>query len=302
MNRAPGSAIGIVAGRGSLPRLLAGRLVGAGERVVVAALSGQADTRRFERCFAVRTVPVGAIGAAARFLLENGAPRAVFAGGVERSLLPGRLRLDRHALALLPAALLRGDDGLLRLAAGRFERLGVAVGDPAEHLGDLLAGEGLIAGPEPGPATLRDLAVARREALAAGSRDRGQAALAFRGRPAGREGRGGTDALLAAAPGPGAVLVKVCKPGQDLRFDRPAIGPATVLAGRLVGLSAIGVEAGGCFVLEPDRVRALCDAHGISLVGLHPVGRGKVAPVGKIGDSGVEARPVRGDGEARGRR
>jgi DUF1009 family protein len=270
MNRGTGTALGLLAGRGTMPLLLAGRLAAAGSRVAVAALAGQADAGRFAFCEAARTVPVGAIGAAARFFLEHGVQRTYFAGGVRRAGLLGRFRPDRHAAALLPGALFGGDDGLLGLVARRFERLGVPIGDPAEHLVDLLAGAGLIAGPQPDSAVARDLEVARRAAFAVGSRDRGQAALAFHGRPAGAEGRDGTDALLAAAPGPGAVLVKICKPGQDLRFDRPAIGPATVLVGRRVGLAAIGVEAGGCLVLEPDRVRALCDAHRISLVGLPP--------------------------------
>jgi DUF1009 family protein len=270
MSQSAGAALGIVAGRGALAPLLAGRLAGAGLRVAVAALSGQSAAGLFDARAAVRVVPVGAIGEAARFFLSHGASRAYFAGGVRRAGLLSHVRPDRHSAPLLPAVLLRGDDGLLRQAAERFGRLGVAIGDPVEHLGDLLAEEGLIAGPEPDPAVLRDLEIARRAAVAIGRRDAGQAALAFRGGPAGVEGRAGTDALLASAPGPGAVLVKLCKPGQDLRFDRPAIGPATVLAGKLVGLSAIGVEAGGCLVLEPERVRALCAAHRISLVGLTP--------------------------------
>jgi hypothetical protein len=270
MSGPEGAVFGIVAGRGALPLLLAERLVGAGRRVAVAALAGQAEPGRFGPLIATRSVPVGAVVEAARFFLAHGARRACFAGGVRRAGLLRHSRPDLHALAVLPALLRRGDDGILRALAGRFERLGVDIGDPAEHLGDLLAGAGLLAGPEPGAAILADLEVARRAATELGRRDLGQAALAFRGRPAGAEGRDGTDALLAAAPGPGAVLVKVCKPGQDLRFDRPAIGPATVLAGRLVGLSAIGLEAGGCLVLRPERVRALCDAHRISLVGLPP--------------------------------
>jgi DUF1009 family protein len=91
--------------------------------------------------------------------------------------------------------------------------------------------------------------------------------IAHRGRIVGREGRAGTDALLARAPGPGAVLAKAVKPGQDRRFDMPAIGPSTIIIAERVGLRAIAVEQGGVLLLRKPRVLELCQERGVSLVG-----------------------------------
>jgi DUF1009 family protein len=215
----------------------------------------------------VRAFPLGAIGAISRFFLENGVSEAFMAGGVRRDAW-GSLRPDRHALPLLPSALFGGDDAVLRGVARCFARQGVEIGDPAPFLAELIAAEGLLAGPAPEPGTLEELERARSAALSHGAMDRGQAVVSYKGRIAGREGRGGTDALLAAAPGPGAVLVKVVKPGQDRRFDLPAIGPSTIMVGARVRLRAIGVEAGGVLLLERGRVRELCGRAGMTLYGL----------------------------------
>jgi DUF1009 family protein len=110
-----------------------------------------------------------------------------------------------------------------------------------------------------------DLALEAARALGRGGS--GQATLAYRGRLVGAEGRAGTDALIAGAPGPGAVLAKAVKPGQDRRFDLPAVGPSTALLGSAVGLRGIAVEAGGVLLLERRRLIDICDRHRITLEG-----------------------------------
>jgi DUF1009 family protein len=80
----------------------------------------------------------------------------------------------------------------------------------------------------------------------------------------------GTDAALrraAALCGRGLVVAKIAKPGQDLRFDRPAIGPATVDLLRKIGAAMIGVEAGQALILERARTLAAADAAGIVVWG-----------------------------------
>jgi DUF1009 family protein len=80
----------------------------------------------------------------------------------------------------------------------------------------------------------------------------------------------GTDAALrrgASLVGPGMVVAKAAKPGQDLRFDRPAIGPATIELLGEIGAAMIGVEAHGAMILERARTVERADALGITLYG-----------------------------------
>jgi DUF1009 family protein len=258
--------LGIIAGRGRFPLLLAERLAARGRRVVIAALAGQFGQPPQDRAVPFRVFPIGAFGDLARYLIDHGVRTAYLAGGVRRRGAWRFLRPDRHSLGLIALALLGGDDGLLRAVADRLAGLGVEIGDPRAHLVDLLPGPGQLAGPLVGAGLRAELAIAWRAARAHGRRDRGQAALVFRGRVVGREGPAGTDALLASAPGPGAVLAKVVKPGQDRRFDLPAIGPSTLRVARAVGLAGIAVEAGGVLLVEPAQVRELADRFRIALV------------------------------------
>ncbi len=236
-------------------------------------IAGQAEPSVRFAPGCVVEAPLGAMRRAAEVLRAEGVDRAFFAGGIGVSMKAAlSSRPDRSFARALRAAwqgaLRPGDDRLLRCFADEMGRLGVRIEDPTPFIRDLLAGEGLLAGPVLDDAARADLIVAARAAWEAGEEDRGQCALAHRGAVVAREGRMGTDALMARSPGPGAALAKVVKPGQDLRFDRPTIGPRTIATAARREVRVIGVEAAGVMILEPSRVGALCRAHGVSLFGL----------------------------------
>jgi len=270
MNDPVSAPVGLIAGGGAYPQVLLGALEVAGHRVVIASVWRQ--TRRLESgvIAAQREFPPGSLGEVARFFADNGVSLAYMAGAVDRRLLPPLAFADRHTARLLPRILFGGDDGLLRGVAEAFDRMGIVIADPSRYLHGSFAGEGHLAGPFPDDDLVAQIEFATAAARDCGRRDRGQSAVFFRGRLAGLEGREGTNALLSSAPGPGAVLAKVVKPGQDRRFDLPAIGPSTAMLGAMVGLSAIGVEAGGVLLLERERLEKACDRNGISLWGLTP--------------------------------
>ncbi len=260
--------VGILAGRGRYPYLLAERTIAMGVPVVVAGIEGQFSGTLPPGCGPRASFPLGALGRTAQFFRSCGVSRIYFAGGIARKGILLSARPDRHALTLLLSAFITGDDKLLRMAAKTMGRLGLAVEDPSPIIQDLLTPKGLVAGPTPKNRTKHDIALAWKAAKRLGLRDLGQAATAYKGKVVGLEGRRGTDALLAAAPGPGAVLAKTVKPFQDRRFDLPAIGPSTILIANAVGLCAIAAEAGGVLLLERNRLIDLCHVHNISLIGI----------------------------------
>jgi UDP-2,3-diacylglucosamine hydrolase len=269
---------GVLAGNGVYPALLARNLACSGRRVVVAGIRGQTDESLAASVDGFQRFPLGAINRTAAYFMHHRARRIYLAGGVKRPIAWRHARPDRTALALIVRNLTAGDDALLRSVASAFEARGLVVGDPRPFLRDLLAGKGRLAGPPVDAATLTDIQIAWRAAKAHGSKDRGQAAVARRGEVAGLEGKAGTDALIDSVTGPGAALAKVVKPGQDYRFDMPAIGPATVERARRAAFRAIAVEAGGVLLLERERLLATCNRHNISLVGFE--GRDILEPGG----------------------
>jgi DUF1009 family protein len=110
-------------------------------------------------------------------------------------------------------------------------------------------------------------------ALGIGALDVGQGAVVQQGLVLAVEAAEGTDAMLARAArlcqgGPGGVLVKVCKPGQESRADLPTIGVATVKAAAAAGLRGIAVEAGGALLVDPENTIRAADEAGLFLLGV----------------------------------
>ena len=80
----------------------------------------------------------------------------------------------------------------------------------------------------------------------------------------------GTDEVIGRAghlAGPGVRIIKVAKPAQDMRFDVPVVGFATIQAMRVAGATALSVDAGKTLILDGDAVYASADEAGITIVG-----------------------------------
>jgi DUF1009 family protein len=112
-----------------------------------------------------------------------------------------------------------------------------------------------------------------------GAHDIGQAVVVADGYVVAVEAAEGTDLLLErvadlrargrlTVPAGRGVLVKAPKPGQDRRFDLPAIGPATVEGARRAGLAGIAVIAGATIVAEPQRAARLADEARLFVAGI----------------------------------
>jgi DUF1009 family protein len=180
------------------------------------------------------------------------------------------LRIDWGFVRNLPTvfALTRGgDDSVLRRVVRFFESHGFKVIGPSDVAPDLLAPVGLMSVRAPSPAN--DAALRRAAALIAdlGRFDIGQGVVADADGIIAVEGVRGTDAMLrdlgpggiADGRGRGGVLVKLAKPGQEMRIDLPTIGPETVRGAAAAGLAGIAVGAGAAIVLERRDVAEAAD-------------------------------------------
>lgn len=261
----PSAKLGIIAGRGDLPVLILNSARAAGRPVFVLALEGQTDSGLLDGVEHA-WIPLGAVGRGIDILKDAGVSDVVFAGGVRRpSLL--RLALDARAARLMAklgkAAL--GDDKILSVIIREVESDGLRVVGADDILTNLLVAEGVLGRHRPDDAAEADIARGFEVARALGALDVGQAVVVQQGIVLGVEAIEGTDALLeragiVAREGPGGVLIKIKKPGQERRADLPTIGLATVRSAVAAGLRGIAIEAGATLVLGKDALVAEADA------------------------------------------
>jgi DUF1009 family protein len=269
------SDLGLVAGSGRLPFEVAEAARDHGVRLAVVAIEGNTDLGI--RAFAsgpFTCIAPGELGRLIDFLKEARVEEAVLAGAVaKREILrdPSRLKPDARALKLLARLSDRGDDSILRGVADEIEAEGIRVVSPVVHLGERMTQEGPLVPGLTAEGMETDLELGIRVAKTLGVHDVGQTVVVKGGTVVAVEALEGTDATIRRAAelaGPGAVAVKVAKPGQDLRFDVPAIGPDTVAVARECGVSAIGLEAGCTLILDPRTTLPLAREAGVALVGL----------------------------------
>jgi DUF1009 family protein len=180
---------------------------------------------------------------------------------------------DARALAAFGALRDRKDDSLLAAAVAVIEAEGLRVRSQLELAPDLRAGVGVLGTVRPTPEQEQDVAFGWPVAKAIGALDVGQSVVVQRKAVLALEAVEGTDRAIErgiglADAGRGVVVVKVAKPDQDLRFDVPTIGLATLRTLVKGGGGALAVEAGLTLVLEREPLVAEADAAGVALLGV----------------------------------
>jgi UDP-2,3-diacylglucosamine hydrolase len=276
-SRSPGEEpLGILAGGGDFPLRLAQGAIRAGRPIFIVGIEGWADPRllaglphAMER--------LGAASAILGHLRARGIRQVVLAGRASRpamaSLRPDALGVK--LLARIGAAYFAGDDGLLKAAVHILNELGFEVLHVQAVLHDILPGPGLLGQATPDALARADIARGIAVVRALGGVDVGQGAVVQQGLVLAVEAIEGTDAMLARAgalrrEGPGGVLVKLVKPGQDRRVDLPTIGPSTVEGAIAAGLRGIAIEAHGTIVVDREPMMRIADQAGLFVVAIRP--------------------------------
>lgn len=262
--------IGLIAGNGVFPVEVAAAARRRGIKVIAVAHLDETEQALAPLCDEIAWIRVGELQTMIDILKRAGVTEAAMAGGISRARLKGSFAPDPRALVMLKRVGRLSDDAVLRGVASEIESEGIAVIDPVPMIPSALADSGLQAGPEPDDNQLRDLKLAFAVTRALGNFDIGQTAAVLGGVVAAIEAVEGTDASLRRAAelcGRGLVVAKAAKPGQDLRFDRPAIGPGTIELLSEIGAAVIGVEAGRALILERERTIRLADKRRVSVYG-----------------------------------
>lgn len=272
--------LAIVAGSGKLPLYIAEAAREVGENPFIFRLRNEADDP-FDG-FQSNVIGVGDLKGLADTIAREGIKRVVMSGAVKRRPPFSEIRVNLRSILKLPVALKTllsgGDDAVLRMVISLLEAQGCQVVGAHQILPSLLATLGPIGAKVPTADDERDIARASAAAVALGLLDVGQGAVAVGGRIVALEGVEGTDAMLhrvAQLRADGrisqrrkGVLVKLCKPQQDVRVDLPTIGVSTVEYAVKAGLAGIAIEAGRALVVEREAMIRKADEAGIFITGI----------------------------------
>jgi len=274
-----GETIGILAGWGRYPVMVAEAVRRHGGRTAILAIRDHADADLEGLADVYGTVGVAEIGGAIAFFLRHGARRATMAGKIHKARLFARHAWLRH----LPD--LRGirtfwphfvsrrrdnrDDSLLGAIAAAFDADGVRICPATDFAPELLATPGVLAGPALSPRQEADVVFGWRLAKELGRHDIGQTVVVRNRAPLALEAIEGTDECIRRAgglcPAGGMVVVKVAKPQQDLRFDMPTIGTGTLESLAAAGAAVLAIEAGRTILVDAPDLACRARAAGITI-------------------------------------
>jgi|SRR5918993_3221793 DUF1009 family protein len=268
------SRIGIVAGNGKFPFLALQGARSLGHDVTVVAVKEEAfaelEQAAREASASFHSVSLGHLGKCIKILKADGVSQAVMAGQVKHAKIFSGIIPDLTLLSVLTKLKARNTDALISAVADVMRDHGIELLDSTVFLGPLLAREGVLTRRAPDAAELDDFAFGYRMADAIAGLDIGQTIAVKDKAVVAVEAMEGTDQVIARAgsiAGTGVRIVKVAKPKQDMRFDVPVIGIATVRAMQSAGITALSIDAGRTLVMDGEQVFAAANEAGITIVG-----------------------------------
>ncbi len=266
------STLGIIAGGDNLPFITAreARAKGVG-RLVAIAFPGHTAAGLEAEVDEIHWVRVGQLGKMIRVLKGAGVREAVMVGRLDPKMVISPLSLDLRMLALAARVPDRRADTVLKAIAGEMAKDGIALLDSTIYLSSCVATKGAMTRLPPRGDLLGDIDFGAGIARELARLDVGQTVVVRKKAVVAAEAMEGTDETLrrAAALCPrGMVVVKMSRPNQDMRFDVPVVGEATmdILIG--AGAAALAVEAGRTLIVDRGRVAERADAAGMTIVGI----------------------------------
>ena len=265
--------LGILAGGGSLPRLIIDACQYEQRDVFVLAFRGQADSNVTDGV-PHSWVNLGAAGKSLRLLKEASVSELVLAGNIVRPTMAS-LKPDAKALKFFMKLGRKslGDDGILRALIKTLESEGFKVTSPTAVLRGLQVTDGVLGAIVPDEDARSDIARGIEVLRALSPVDVGQAIIVQEGLVLGIEAAEGTDSLIERCgflkrEGPGPILIKLRKMGQETRVDLPTIGPDTVKNAIDFGLRGLAIEANATLIIERAKVIKIANEEGLFVIAI----------------------------------
>jgi DUF1009 family protein len=263
--------LGLIAGSGQLPVAIASEARAMGFTVVAVGLEPLADRSLAGSADEIHWINVGKLGAIIDMLKKRGVDKAVMAGKVPKSLIyKGRITPDLRAVKVLLSLRDRKDDSILLAITNELEKEGITLLKTTDFTAGLLTPEGVLTRKQPSDEEWRDIAFGWQIAKEIGKLDIGQTVVVKNLAVMAVEAIEGTDETIRRGgelADKGAVVVKVSKPRQDMRFDVPVVGHDTLQTMIKVKARVLAVEAKKSILLNREEMIDEAQRARITIVG-----------------------------------
>ena len=263
--------IGLIAGYGSFPLEMGVEFNRLGYEVHVVAVREETSPEIERVAASVCWLHVGQIGGMIKAFNNAGVSEVVMAGKVKKLHLFRNFRPDFVALKGLLKLSDRRDDSIMLAVTDILDEAGISVLSQVAHAGEMIASKGLLFGSKLEEQAIKDACFGFHQAKAIAGMDIGQTVIVQDQAMLAVEAIEGTDEAIKRGGSLGngkAVVIKVAKPEQDLRFDVPAFGPDTLEVMHESGCKTLVIEAGATLMLERQKIGDLAKKYGISIYGM----------------------------------
>lgn len=263
--------LGLIAGNGELPFAVAAEARSRGYRVIAIGLDSITEPSLASAVDEIVWVNIGKLGALIETLKKAGITEAVFAGKVHKSVIyKGKVVPDLRLVRMLFGLKDRSDDSIMLAITGELEGEGIRLLNTTDFTTALMAPEGVLTKKKPSKDDYRDIAFGWRIAKEIGRLDIGQTVVVKNQAVMAIEAIEGTDEAVKRGGSlavEGAVVVKISKPQQDMRFDVPVVGTETLRSMAGVKARVLAIEAGKSILLNRKEFVREANRHGIIVVG-----------------------------------
>jgi DUF1009 family protein len=274
--------LGLVAGNGRFPFLVLDAAKQMGYDVTIVAIKEEAskeldEAARQAPASAVHWISLGQLGGWLKIFKAAGVRQAVLAGQVKHVKIFGGIVPDMTGLSVLTRLKSRNTDAIIAAVAEVMSEHGVELLDSTALIQPLMASEGVMTDREPNDDERADLEFGYRMADVIAGLDIGQAIAVKHRAVVAVEAMEGTDEMISRAgdlAGPGTAIVKVAKPEQDMRFDVPVVGLATIQVMRRAGARVLSIDAGKTLMFDREHLLASANEAGIAVVGRRVAAKG----------------------------
>ena len=264
--------IGLIAGSGQFPILFSKKARSKGFSIYAVAFQKETDPNLKNYVEAIEWLHLGQLRRLIKFFHKHSVNQAVMMGAIRKTRMFRDVKPDLKAISIVFDLKHTHDDGLLSTFAGVLEQEGIEVKASTFLLPELLAEEGCWTMRKPSRSEKADIELGWKLAKEIGRLDIGQCIVIGGGSVLAVEAIDGTDETIKRGGRLGngtAVVVKVSKPNQDIRFDVPAVGSKTIQVMHASNTRALAIEAGKAVVFDRQEMIALADQYEISIVALH---------------------------------
>jgi UDP-2,3-diacylglucosamine hydrolase len=267
---ASSSKYGLIAGNGKFPFLVLEAARSQGIEMVVAAIKEETFPEIEQHAERVHWMSLGQLGKLIKTFKSEGVSRAIMAGQVKHKQIFSSIIPDLKMIQLLASLATKNTDSLIGGVAKMLENEGIHLMDSTSFLRPLLPEPGVLTRRSPTEDEKHDLDYGYKIARELGRLDLGQSVAICEGACVALEAMEGTDAIIergaSLVSGRMLRIVKLAKPNQDLRFDVPVIGRATVQLMTRLNVSALAIEARKTLMIDREDLIRDADAGGITIV------------------------------------